>query len=545
MTMWHRAATDLRHALTRRSLLLRPLPLSTALFSTSSPSKIPRKPRTTKPPPSAQQQSPKSWTAFNAASAQMDKILLDDKEENDDVEVVVVDERQWPKPIEIPWQAKVANCVNLIGHIKTPVQFRSDDDGKKSWACSVIRQETYSKSNPLWMPVLFEGDLAHVVACHVKENDYVYVAGHLSAEPSPFGLSTTTEPLQVIAESINFVDESTRIKKNSYTKPKDKHSNDDGANTYAKESWRDLLLKPHEWWDIRLEKGNSTGAAFKRKDNGELLFIDDFTPQWLLRKLECVTFDQQVTETKQQTASGKTNDAALGPWKDLLDDTTQWRDYRKDKLDGKVNAKYPDFKRKDRSVSLWLNSAPKSILSELENLDFGGPCLSPQEAKKSNSGKTSWDKLIENPHKWRDNRLTKRSEKAPDFIHKATSEALWLNYAPKYILSVLENVDFGVGSGSGSGSGSGVGVGSGSGSGTPLKAKKVKGEEFWKDVVENPNKWWDNRVNKRNEKGPDFKHKDTGEVLWLSDAPAWVLSKLPPSKPTPSWGNQNKEAMLS
>ncbi|KAL9691533.1 hypothetical protein QQ045_011957 [Rhodiola kirilowii] len=40
MTRWHRAATDLSHAFTRRSLLLRPLPLSTALFSTSSVSKI-------------------------------------------------------------------------------------------------------------------------------------------------------------------------------------------------------------------------------------------------------------------------------------------------------------------------------------------------------------------------------------------------------------------------------------------------------------------------------------------------------------------------
>jgi hypothetical protein len=31
-----------------------------------------------------------------------------------------------------------------------------------------------------------------------------------------------------------------------------------------------------------------------------------------------------------------------------------------------------------------------------------------------------------------------------------------------------------------------------------------------------------------NAKAPDFKHKDTGEALWLNDSPAWVLSKLPP-----------------
>lgn len=31
-------------------------------------------------------------------------------------------------------------------------------------------------------------------------------------------------------------------------------------------------------------------------------------------------------------------------------------------------------------------------------------------------------------------------------------------------------------------------------------------------------------------KAPDFKHKETGEALWMTDSPIWVLSKLPPLK---------------
>ena len=34
----------------------------------------------------------------------------------------------------------------------------------------------------------------------------------------------------------------------------------------------------------------------------------------------------------------------------------------------------------------------------------------------------------------------------------------------------------------------------------------------------------------RYERGPDFKHKETGQKLWLSNSPSWVLSKLPPLK---------------
>ena len=31
-----------------------------------------------------------------------------------------------------------------------------------------------------------------------------------------------------------------------------------------------------------------------------------------------------------------------------------------------------------------------------------------------------------------------------------------------------------------------------------------------------------------NEKSPDFKHKVTGARLWLRDSPSWVLSRFPP-----------------
>lgn len=43
----------------------------------------------------------------------------------------------------------------------------------------------------------------------------------------------------------------------------------------------------------------------------------------------------------------------------------------------------------------------------------------------------------------------------------------------------------------------------------------------------NPSEWWDQRKRKRNPKQPDFKHKDTGEALWLSNNdPPWVNKQL-------------------
>lgn len=38
--------------------------------------------------------------------------------------------------------------------------------------------------------------------------------------------------------------------------------------------------------------------------------------------------------------------------------------------------------------------------------------------------------------------------------------------------------------------------------------------------------YYDNRLNKRNPKAPDFKHKTTGEALWIESAPQHIKAQL-------------------
>ncbi|KAK0580041.1 hypothetical protein LWI29_035543 [Acer saccharum] len=99
-------------------------------------------------------------------------------------------------------------------------------------------------------------------------------------------------------------------------------------------------------------------------------------------------------------------------------------------------------------------------------------------------GDESWKDLVENPDKWWDNRLNKVNEKSPDFKHKETREGLWLDNSPTWVRSKLPSPKS-----------------------KPLPSPKSKqnvvtGDESWKDLVENPEKWWDNRLNKLNEKLP-------------------------------------------
>lgn len=50
---------------------------------------------------------------------------------------------------------------------------------------------------------------------------------------------------------------------------------------------------------------------------------------------------------------------------------------------------------------------------------------------------------------------------------------------------------------------------------------------LWQLYFANPYDWWDNRETKRYPSAPDFKHKDTGEAIWLSpNDPPWVKKQL-------------------
>ncbi|KAK9861227.1 hypothetical protein WJX84_009182 [Apatococcus fuscideae] len=51
-------------------------------------------------------------------------------------------------------------------------------------------------------------------------------------------------------------------------------------------------------------------------------------------------------------------------------------------------------------------------------------------------------------------------------------------------------------------------------------------DEKWRVFFQDRSRWWDNRQNKRNPRAPDFKHKDTGDGIWLSSAPQWAQDEV-------------------
>lgn len=177
---------------------------------------------------------------------------------------------------------------------------------------------------------------------------------------------------------------------------------------------------------------------------------------------------------------------------------------------------------------------------------------------KQDKYRTLWNDVLANPLNWTDNRAEKangsKNPKYPDFKNKTADEALWLDSAPHYVLEKLDGLTFNSGynaaktykpfnSSMGKGTNTGWSKFKTSQAASPEKQKKEA--ELWQNLVDSPQSWWDNRADKRSPKAPDFKHKDTGEALWLSPkTPSWVTDALPPVKGG-SKGARRPETLLS
>ncbi|KAJ7969472.1 Protein OSB3, chloroplastic/mitochondrial [Quillaja saponaria] len=532
------------------------------------------------------------------------------------------------RPREIPFQPKISNSVNLIGLVHKPVHFQTSADGR-TWAGTIITREQSSDCPSLLIPIVFEGDLAHIAACHLKEKDCIHVDGQLSADLSYLDTKQAQDNLQIVVSSLNFVQGYSQIQNISALRKQEESFSSSVASekhdikqswkdllkkTNVKQdvididkAWKDLLSKPDEWWDIQSSEEKAKGAAFERKKNGELLFIDNSTPKWIQEKLELITFDRRCDPINWKSGAKKTVVSVLSSWRDLIDHPKQWWDFR----DNKVNPKYPDFKSKDGDLALWLDKAPRWVLSKLEEIEFDVQIVKSKQASECGAKKTvgsvlsSWRDLIDHPKQWWDFRDNKVNPKYPDFKSKDGDLALWLDKAPRWVLSKLEEIEFDVQivkSKQASECGTKKTVVSVLSSWRDLidhpkqwwdcRGKKVnpkypdfkskdgnlalwldkapqlvlsklegiefdiqivkseqgkerKSDESWRNLVENPDKWWDNRLGKLKERSPDFKHKETQEALWLSDSPSWVMSKLPPIKPERSVETSNRQALFS
>ncbi|XP_065881685.1 protein OSB1, mitochondrial [Euphorbia lathyris] len=152
----------------------------------------------------------------------------------------------------------------------------------------------------------------------------------------------------------------------------------------------------------------------------------------------------------------------------------------------------------------------EEFVSERANLGENG-------IETNTSHLQSWQLFFCKPYEWWDKRENKQNSSAPDFKHKHTGECLWLRPDdPPWLRKQLQLLDLEKAEQRQANSRTETGMDG---------CKNY--HHLWQVFFSNPHEWWDNRKNKKHSRAPDFKHKDTGEAIWIRpNDPSWVKTQL-------------------
>uniref|UniRef100_A0A1J3FW94 Protein OSB4, chloroplastic n=1 Tax=Noccaea caerulescens TaxID=107243 RepID=A0A1J3FW94_NOCCA len=309
-----------------------------------------------------------AWVLFQRSSSHT---LGGSRAEKSESVIPAKSSSEWPRPTEIPYQPKISNSAELIGYVNQPIQFHAKPDGNfRAGTVITHRPPSHSESEwdsdstrKFWVPVIFEGDLAHTANCHLKKNDRVYITGQIFVDVSEIsGAKPDQSYVHVMVRDLHYVKDSKSLPK--FLPKSDgvlKHSASlNKRRDFGTARWFDLLDKPEEWRDYRESKQNGLvhprHPDFRKKDGSVALWLSD-APDEISSNLEELNFDIPVRSIYAKQLKGGEEEA----WKDLVEDMDKWWDNRLNKRYPKA----PDFKHKETGVGLWLHNSPSWVVERL------------------------------------------------------------------------------------------------------------------------------------------------------------------------------------
>ncbi|XP_024006016.1 protein OSB1, mitochondrial isoform X2 [Eutrema salsugineum] len=404
--------------------------------------------------------------------------------------------RLFRKPLSIGFTSNLSNSVSLMGFVNRPIRVIDTVEPDRFGVSTLLRVKDprdQNRSFSMW------DAMARKCIAHLKPNDFIHVSGRLVSfgnENSSLGLKyqvKVTEVNYVMAPPSHVLVSQTPQKPKSETVARE-YGIEESKNGKI-HLWEAFFANPDEWSDNRRNKKNPKQPDFMRKGTREALWLDSDIPVWITRQLEL--FDQRRPDGIEESKNDE-----IHLWNAFFANPDEWWDKRRNKK----NPKQPDFKHKDTNEAFWLGSdTPVWVTRQLELFDQKRP----DGIEESKNDKIHmWEAFFANPDEWWDKRRNKKNPKQPDFTNKDTDEALWLGSdTPVWVIRQLELFDQGRADG--------------------IEESNSAEIYLWQVFFANPQEWWDNRRDKLNPRWPDFKHKDTGEALWLhSDTPVWVSRQL-------------------
>ncbi|KAL2895111.1 Protein OSB1 mitochondrial [Bienertia sinuspersici] len=462
------------------------------------------------------------------------------------------DARKYARPPTVTWSDRLQNCVSLIGAVEFPLKQYDTQNGKFGVHTS-LRVRTCPDSNSFFSITLEMWDeLAERAMLHLTPNDYIYISGELGS------YTKSLEGIEIVrykvrAKELNYVklDEPGKNSQKAVNSGKESGESTTQKYSHRVHMWQVFFASPNEWYDRRKTKKNPKGPDFKHKSTGEALWLNASDPPWVKKQLELL--DSRL--------SG-------GPNNDVISNSSPSRWMSEEQL----IVPHPSVKAEELSY-IKLDEPGKNSHRATSSGKGAGEDLKESSLQKQSNRLHLWQRLFASPDEWDDQRKNKKNQREPDFKHKSTGEELWLNASdPSWVKKKVESLDSILSGGpkidltskskwvsdeqlivpsatvldlihwslqaamesnvklDETGKSSQKTVNSGNetvkhlGKSSLQKHNKL---HLWQKLFASPDEWYDQRKNKKNPKSPDFKHKSTGEALWLNENdPPWVKKQV-------------------
>jgi len=226
---------------------------------------------------------------------------------------------------------------------------------------------------------------------------------------------------------------------------------------FADAVWTSCIESPN-WMDFRKAKNlgrvKESHPDFKDPDRGLALWLttDSNTPDWVPEKL-------QGLPDKHWVQALPTVDS---DWEDIVNNPSNWMDFRVKKFAGELKDAHPDFKSVSGDLPVWMKRAPRWFVEKIETLQPGHFAAhqetqksTPTRAVTSSIKEQLWISVFDEPEDWLDFRDAKNcgavKPKHPDFkpkekYHRTLNSllldntALWLNdpATPDWVHKMLQ-----------------------------------------------------------------------------------------------------------
>ncbi|KAI6684243.1 hypothetical protein NL676_030156 [Syzygium grande] len=218
----------------------------------------------------------------------------------------------YPRPREIQWRKELANSVQLIGVVSTPVEVRNLPSGKVvAWTRLAVRK---SPTDTTWINLTFWDELALTASQHLEKGHQIFVSGRLVSDVVESDEGKQQTFYKVVVQQLNFIERNlSPVALNDHASSRNFVSDPVHNNSSTVELWQAFFANPPEWWDNRKNKKNPKYPDFKHKDTGEALWVEGRNnPPWVksqLAKLDTRMDSLQWQDARKPVSAMASDDA--------------------------------------------------------------------------------------------------------------------------------------------------------------------------------------------------------------------------------------------